>query len=261
VASAAAVSPKARIGNNFVPFTPANATAIGTCNARNRDLFLSENAMSFLSKPDSFRRPPPAGTSGAPWRVAGFLVLISVWLSLAGTASAQMGGGDEYQQKAGLICNFLRQCKWPERRFPSTESPYIIGVFGNDQISGFLRENIQGRVIQGRPVQVKHVMQKAELPFCHLVFISRSERDRLRPILGDLRRENVLTVGETDNFLASGGVIQFVNLGGQVRYQMSLDAARRERIEPGGFVLRMSLPQSAARRTDERRLAESISSP
>lgn len=91
---------------------------------------------------------------------------------------------------------------------------------------------------------------------CHLVFVSRSERDRLRMVLGETRRENVLTVGETDNFLASGGVIQFVNLGGQVRYRISLDAARRERIEPGGFVLRMGVPQSATQPPVERRLAE-----
>lgn len=217
--------------------------------------------MSFLPKPETFRRPPPSGMTGAPWRVTGFLMLVILWLSLDPTLLAQTGSVDEYQQKAGLICNFLRQCKWPERRFSGTDSPFIIGVFGNDQISSYLRENIQGRIIQGRPVQVKHVMQKTELPFCHLVFISRSERDRLRPILGDLRRENVLTVGETDNFIASGGVIQFVTYGDTVRYQMSLDAARRERIEPGGFVLRMALPQSAARRMDERRLADSIASP
>lgn len=216
--------------------------------------------MSLQSKPELFRRPQPSGMTGAPWRVGGGLVLIALWWSLIPTLPAQTGG-DEYQQKAGLICNFLRQCKWPERRFSGTDSPFIIGVFGNDQITGYLRENIQGRIIQGRPVQVKHVMQKTELPFCHLVFISRSERDRLRPILGDLRRENVLTVGETDNFLASGGVIQFVNYGGTIRYQMSLDAARRERIEPGGFVLRMAIPQSAARRVEDRRLADSITSP
>ncbi|MEQ1861968.1 MAG: YfiR family protein [Chthoniobacteraceae bacterium] len=163
-------------------------------------------------------------------------------------------GNAEFQQKARLICNFLRNCKWPDRRFPAPDSPFIIGIYGSDQISEFLRENIQDRLVQGRPVQIRRISQKQELSVCHLVFVSRSERERLKLIISETRRENVLTVGETENFLASGGVIQFTGNGAQVRYQVSLEAARRERIEPNGFVLRMALPQSAARRPEVRRI-------
>ncbi len=183
-------------------------------------------------------------------------VVVVAVLVLSSVATAQTGLQDEYQQKAGLICNFLRQCKWPERRFASPESPFVIGIFGTDQISGYLQENIRDRLIQGRSVRISRITRKEELEICHLVFVSRSERDRLRAILGETRRENVLTVGESDNFLASGGVIQFVKNGAQVRYQISLDAARRERIEPGGFVLRMALPQATAGRPETRRLAD-----
>jgi len=190
------------------------------------------------------------------------LVRLSGVLALAAgafqTARGEPGAAEEYQQKAGLICNFLRQCKWPDRRFAAPNAPFIVGVYGSDQISGFLRENIQDRLIQGRAVQIRRITMKEELPTCHLVFVAKSERDRLKAIIGETRRGNVLTVGECDNFLASGGVIQFTSYAGQVRYQLSLDAARRERIEPGGFVLRMALPQSAVRRADERRLADTL---
>jgi hypothetical protein len=167
------------------------------------------------------------------------------------------GLGPELEQKASLLCNFLRNFKWPERRFVSPNSPFIIGIWGNDQISGYLHEDIQDRLIQGRPVQIRRISLKEEVTACHVVFVSRSERDRLRPIIAETRRGNVLTVGESDNFLASGGVIQFTSAGGQVRYQLSLDAARRERVEPNGFVLRMAMPQSSVRPGD-RRIAEGV---
>lgn len=183
-------------------------------------------------------------------------VVCASWLASAAPASAQNGATEEYQKKASLICNFLRQCRWPEQRFSKPDSPFIVGIYGKDQISDYLRENTRGRLVNGRPVMIRPVMSKEELAMCHLVFVSRSERDRLRTVFAETRRENVLTVGETDNFLASGGVIQFVNLGEHVRYRISLEAARRERIEPGGFVLRMGLPQSFTRPQIERRLAE-----
>lgn len=213
--------------------------------------------MSLLPNPSLAPRLTPGGLLGASRCVGLWLVLALLAMAPLGTVRAQEGSADEYQQKAGLICNFLRQCKWPARRFQTPDSPFIIGVYGADQISEYLRENIQDRRIQGRPVQVRRISLKEELSACHLVFVSRSERDRMKMVLGQTRRENVLTVGESDNFIANGGVIQFISTAGVVRYQVSLDAARRERIEPGGFVLRMALPQSAAKRIDERRLAES----
>jgi hypothetical protein len=182
--------------------------------------------------------------------------LVALTMLAPAQAQSEGEGSGEFQQKARLICNFLRNCKWPTRRFPQPDSPFIIGIYGSDQISEYLREDIQDRRIQGRPVQIRGISQKEQLTMCHVVFVSRSERDRLRMIIGETRRENVLTVGESENFLASGGVIQFTSFSGQIRYQISLDAARRERIEPNGFVLRMAMPQSAVGRLNERRLAE-----
>lgn len=202
------------------------------------------------------RLPRPCGRLRAQWRTISWAALVLAWLGSGAMARAQSGDSEEYQQKAGLICNFLRQCKWPSSRFANGDSPFVVGIQGSDQISAYLRENIQDRRIQNRPVQVRRLTGVEEAGMCHVIFVSRSERDRLRGILGEARRANVLTVGESDNFLASGGVIQFVNSGDQVRYRVSLEAARRERIEPGGFVLRMALPPSAARSPETRRIAE-----
>lgn len=218
-----------------------------------------------LPSPSVCTRLPPAPSrsqlSGLRYALARVRMGVAAWLAalvLVAPAQAQSEGGanGEYQQKARLICNFLRNCKWPARRFQQADSAFVIGIFGSDQISEYLREDIQDRRIQGRPVQIRRISQREELTACHVVFVSRSERDRLRMIIGETRRENILTVGESDNFLASGGVIQFTTVVDQVRYRVSLDAARRERIEPNGFVLRMAMPQSDAGKLNERRIAE-----
>lgn len=212
--------------------------------------------MTLLANLDVARLPKPWGRLGAKLRTTGWAVIVFAWLASDPELRAQNGSSEEYQQKASLICNFLRQCKWPSSRFMNAQSPFVVGIQGSDQISEYLRENIQDRLIQNRRVEIRRVSGRDELEICHLVFVSRSERERLRGILGETRRANVLTVGESDNFLANGGVIQFVSSGGQVRYRVSLEAARRERIEPGGFVLRMAIPPSAARSPETRRLAE-----
>jgi hypothetical protein len=73
--------------------------------------------------------------------------------------------------------------------------------------------------------------------------ISADARDlRLGPVLGEVRRENVLTVGECDNFLGKGGIINFVTTGGQVRFQINLDNAAREKLVFSSKLLQLALP-------------------
>ena len=44
------------------------------------------------------------------------------------------------------------------------------------------------------------------------------------------------------NFLAKGGVINFVNVGGQIRFQISIDAAAREKLSVSSHLLQVAVP-------------------
>jgi hypothetical protein len=171
-------------------------------------------------------------------------VLIVAWMLLTAFTTFAQGTSDvlEYQKKAEFISSFTRFIDWPARKFAQPDSPFVIGVYGLDNISSLLEEAIQDRQIKGRPAVIKHLLNKEELRGCHVLFISRSERDRLGPILGEVRRENVLTVGECDNFLGKGGVINFVTVAGQVRFQISTEAAAREKLTVSSKLLQLAMP-------------------
>jgi hypothetical protein len=183
-----------------------------------------------------------ASTSRPRWALR--CVLLAAWAVFAPVLAFAQSPADvrEYQKKAEFISSFTRFIEWPERKFPQASSPFIIGVYGTDNITSLLEEAIQDHQIKGRPAVIKHLLNKEELHSCHVLFISHSERDRLGPILGEVRRENVLTVGECDNFLTKGGVINFVNVGGQVRFQISIDAASREKLVVSSKLLQLAMP-------------------
>jgi len=183
----------------------------------------------------SRRRAPTSRARGV------FFVL---WLALLACTVRSQNPADlrDYQKKAEFISSLTRFVEWPDRKFAQADSPFVIGIYGTDNISIFLQEAIQGRQIKGRPAVIKHLLNKQELRACHLLFISRSERDRLGPILGEVRRENVLTVSECDGFLARGGVINFVEVGGQVRFQVNMEAAGREKLTMSSKLLQLAAP-------------------
>src|SRR5260221_3783885 len=94
----------------------------------------------------------------------------------------------EFQKKAEFINSFTRFVDWPARKFAQPDSPFVIGVYGTDNISSLLQESIQDRQIKRHPAVIKRLLNKDELRACHVVFISRSERDRLMTILAEARR-------------------------------------------------------------------------
>ena len=137
-----------------------------------------------------------------------FTLLAALAAAWAGPCRAGPEVGSEDQTTAAQIYSFTKFIDWPAKKFLSAASPFIIGVYGSDEITDFLRESFQSRRIKDRPVEIRHLSNKAELVACHLVFVSRTERDRLGAVLYEMRHENLLSVGESDNFLKSGGVIR-----------------------------------------------------
>ena len=170
-----------------------------------------------------------------------FAALLLFFLALGLTAAGDAPAGNA-QIIAERICSVAHFVEWPAKKFQQPDAPFVIGVFGNDSISGILRETIQDRRIKERPVIVRKIMTKEELPGCHLLFISRSERDRLDPVLRAVKRESILTIGESDNFIAKGGVMNLVSVGDAIRLQISVEAARREHLVISSKLLQLALP-------------------
>jgi hypothetical protein len=175
-------------------------------------------------------------------------VVLALLSCFAPSSRSQDETGSEYQTKAAQIYSFTKFIDWPAKKFPNSASPFIIGVWGSDDMTQFLREAFQTRRIKDRPVEIRHLTNKAELPPCHLVFVSRSERDRLGPILYEMRHENILSVGESENFLKSGGVINFLFVDGEIRFQINMSAASRESLKVSSKLLPISYTGNAPRR-------------
>ena len=77
-------------------------------------------------------------------RYCRFALLIVLGLLLARVTAppvcAQGEDRDVYQQKAGMIFAFLKQTKWPGRKIPGANVPFVVGIYGPDRVSAYLEE-------------------------------------------------------------------------------------------------------------------------
>ena len=64
------------------------------------------------------------------------------------------------------------------------------------------------KVINGRPIRLVRVDTIERCEGCHILFVGADEQSKFPDVLDKLRHSNTLTVGESDDFLERGGMIQ-----------------------------------------------------
>ena len=171
----------------------------------------------------------------ARWLVA------SVFLLLSGLKlSAQTPTSPEYQVKAVFLFNFAQFVDWPQKAFPEAQTPLVIGVLGEDPFGTYLDETVRGEKVNDRPLVVQRYRRTGDIKTCHVLFINRSETDRLEQILASLRGRSILTVGDTDDFAARGGMIRLATEKNKVRMRINLDAVKAANLAISSKLLRVA---------------------
>ncbi len=170
--------------------------------------------------------------SGVWWIMSGLL--------LAGGRQlpAQTAIPAEYQIKAVFLFNFAQFVEWPPQAFPEAQAPLVIGVLGEDPFGAYLDETVRGEKLNDHLVVVQRYRRAEEIGACHVLFISRSEADRLEPILARLKGRSVLTVGDFDGFARRGGMIRFVRENNKIRLRIGLETAKAANMTISSKLLR-----------------------
>jgi hypothetical protein len=149
---------------------------------------------------------------GAAWpanRLLVTAVAVCAMAILAGRAMAQGARYTEPQRKALMLYNFAMFTEWPKSAFADANAPFLIGILGKDPFGSGI-DVLRGKIIKGRKVEVKRSSKVEELTTCHLLFISKSEMERLPQILERLENANILTTAETQGFIEQDGIINLV---------------------------------------------------
>jgi hypothetical protein len=154
-----------------------------------------------------------------------FLGLLATLLLPLPASGGREEGLNEYQAKASFLAAFPRFVEWPSDAFSAEQSPLLLCVFGDFSFGAPLAEATRGTSIRGRRVEVRWARKEQDLLACHILFVSRSEGKRYGSIFKSVQGANVLTVGETPDFLASGGAIDFLIAEDRLQFEVTIGAA------------------------------------
>lgn len=183
-------------------------------------------------------QPDPTWSIRSGWsfqRWLGCLMLIlAVWIPVP--AFGQVAAAPEYTVKAGYLILFAGYTTWPTNRFETTNSPIVIGVIGADPFGDVLDRTAAAQT-RGRPIVVQRVSSAEAAAQCHLVFISHTESRNEVAWLEQFKGKPILTVSDSDRAIEHGSVVQFVNVGKSLRFDVGWPGMKEAGIRLGSEML------------------------
>lgn len=155
-------------------------------------------------------------------------------------ARAETAQEREYALKAACIFNFCQFITWPASAFDGPSAPVVVGVLGNDGFSALLDDMVRGESVRGRSIRILRCRRAEDAADCHLIFVSSSEAWRQGAVLRTVQNRPIVSVGEHDSFLSSGGMIVLASVQNKVRLRINLPAVRASGVSVSSKLLRLA---------------------
>ena len=190
------------------------------------------------------------------------LMLVAFALLVAITAPAAWADRrTEDKLKVAYVYNFIRFVHWPKDPNAHTSQPIRIGVIGPDRFVTIVRTMEQEKA-KNRSLVVRHyvgfedrengsaetdaewIKRLESLKTCQLLVIAG---DRWMPgtnvtkLLAALEGSSILTIGESDDFLERGGIINFMKQGKKLRFEVNLKSAQHNQIKLEASLLALAV--------------------
>lgn len=170
--------------------------------------------------------------------------------ALCSPRPGQAQNASEYQVKAAYLYNFLKLAAWPKQGAADDSEPLCIGVVGgDDEFLDVVAKTVEGKSIANHTIKVKRVSTEQEMRPCREVFIRASAgRKRSLAALAAGAPASVLLVGEDDDFLQQGGMINLFLQNGKIRFAVNRDALDQAGIQVSPELLRLAQEEDSARK-------------
>jgi hypothetical protein len=171
------------------------------------------------------------------------LAALSIFLMADGTPSDASASESE----ASLIVKIAKFVHWPTGTFANYPSVLRLCVVGTDAGSENI-DGLAGQKLQDKVIAVAQIASPEQsVSACHILFIKKSEADRLAAVLDSAAHSPVLTISDIDGFAGQGGMVGFSRVDGKIHFEINAAASKR-----AGLTFGAQLLQIAALSTDER---------
>jgi len=136
--------------------------------------------------------------------------------------------------KAAYLFRFAQYVEWPDA--PS-DAPFVIAVNGAEDVAVHLERLLPGMTVNNRRVIVRRISRVQELDGVHILYIGAQAFSRTRALRERAIHKPILLVTEDEDGIDGGGVINFIEVNRNLRFEISLNAADRSGLKINSALL------------------------
>jgi YfiR/HmsC-like len=142
--------------------------------------------------------------------------------------------------KAAFLHRFAAYVQWPTASV-NPDAPFMIAVLDDVTVVGHLERLLPGLTIHDRRAQVLSISNIDEARDAQILYIGGAHAGRAQALTNALKGQPILVVTSHDTGLADGAAINFVQVGRNVRFEVSLPAARANALQINSGLLSVAV--------------------
>ena len=173
------------------------------------------------------------------------LAAVATLAALVAAGGAVRAQDLEYPVKAAYLYNFLSFIEWNAAPPGSATAPFRVCIIGADPFGRTLDDMVKGERVGHRPIEVARPADEEAAVTCQVVFVARTDDARLPTIVRMAAGKGVLIVGESAKVLPACGAIAFVQEGERLRFDVNINAIRRQGLRASSKLLRVARDASS----------------
>ena len=175
------------------------------------------------------------GHSARSWRTRALMLTALIASAASWPGTVLPADNDqanlEHRVKAAFLYKIAGYVEWPSSSFPRPDTPLTIGVVAADPLAAELSQVVTNRTANNRPITVRRLKGGEPLDGIHVLFVGRAASAQLPNLVSKTQQRSILVVTESDGALAYGSAINFILSEGRVRFEISLESARKSGVK------------------------------
>ena len=139
---------------------------------------------------------------------------------------------------AAYLLSFARYVEWPADVLPPDAS--LVFCATDAPMADALRAVVTGEKIKTHALSVLQVQPNAVPKTCGVLYASSLDARRLALLTPTLKTASVLSVGDSEEFVRTGGIIHLYKKDDVLRFTVNIAAAKRARLNLSSSLLSLA---------------------
>lgn len=145
---------------------------------------------------------------------------------------------EEYTAKSILALNLARFSEWPPEAFKDNQTSVDLCLLGNSTIVNAFSV-IDKKPVGNKSLSLRQLSDVKKLENCHLLYIGEEKRN-IAGLIDESYKRHILTIGENEDFLTSGGAVYLEVADSKINLHVNLSATEKAGVRISSRVLKLA---------------------